>query len=227
MAANSKGKAREYAAANTAGMPKKHVVATTFALCEETLHTQLGSLWWRCSMSETRKKGEPIASKLVKTILAAIEEQPLKTYDEWPPIEEFMHDFSASSHTIPHVTGKDKNVPWDDKPFQLLFAAESEMENGRARIRSHAINRDLVKLCLVECPVKAVVYRGYDTQTRYAESRKLIVEEIVRTIIRCPSPGTRNEGWLLVGLDGKWPGKTKPYFHTLIVGETDATERGW
>jgi hypothetical protein len=227
VAANGKGKAQQYAADGTAGMPKKHVVAATFALCEETLNTQLGTLWWRCSMSESKKKGEPVATKVVKTILAAIEELPSARYDEWPPIEEFMHDFSASSHSIPQITGKDNEYTWDNKPFQLVFTAESEMKSGGLDVRAHAITRDLIKLCLVECPIKAVVYRGYDDKWENANKRTKLNNAIVETIMRCPSPGNRNEGWLLVGLSGKWPNATTPYFYTLRVGEAEAKFQGW
>jgi hypothetical protein len=103
VAMNGKGKAKEYAADHTAGMPKKHVIATIFALCEEDLCRVLGPLWWRCSMSEAKKKGTPTITKLVKTVLAAVENKAEESYDEWPPIEEFMHDFSASSHSIPQA----------------------------------------------------------------------------------------------------------------------------
>lgn len=227
VAAKGDGKAKEYAAAHNAGMPKKHVIAATFALCEETLHAQLGPLWWRCSMSEGKKKGRPEATKMVKTILAAIEGEPLYRYDEWPPIEEFMHDFSASSHSIPQITGKDDDYTWDNEPFRLRFAAESEMQNGGPEVRAFAITRDLVKLCLVECPIKALVYRDYDDSSRNRAKRSKLIDAIVAVIKRCPAPGTRNEGWLLVGLVGTWPDTTLPVFHTLRVGDAEAHSQEW
>jgi hypothetical protein len=178
-------------------------------------------------MSETKKKGEPAATKMVKTILAAVEGQFLESYDEWPGIQEFMHDFSASSHSIPQITGKANANMWDNEPFRLLFAAESEMQKGAPEARAHAITRDLVKLCLVECPIKAVVYRGYEDKGKNAKKRTNVIDAIVETVKRCPSPGTRNEGWLLVGLVGKWPKKTKPYYHTLRVDDTEAQQQSW
>lgn len=94
---------------------------------------------------------------MVKQILAALDGEALASCDEWPPIEEFMHDFPASSHSIPEITGKAPGYTWDNRPFRLIFAAESEMKNGGPEARAHAITRDLVKLCLVECPIKAVI----------------------------------------------------------------------
>ncbi len=223
VATNGKGKAKEYAAEQTSKMPKKHVIATTLALCEEELSKLLGTLYWRCSMSEHRETGKPVI-KRVKTILAAVDEKPLESYDEWPPIEEFMHDFSASTHTIPRVTGKEKGYRCKSgNGFRLLFAAESEMNNGGLEARSHAITRDLVKLCLVECPIKVVIYRRYCD----VDKGDSIVKSIVRTIRRCPSPGKRNEGWLLIGLTGTWPGKVKLHFHTIKVGATKAVPHDW
>jgi hypothetical protein len=229
LAQNGAGLARQYAADGTAKMPKKHAIASTFALCEETLHTTLGELWWRCSMSESNPPGGVPAIRMVKTILAALEEEPLESYDEWPPIEEFMHDFSASSHTIPQISGKQAGYVWDEQPFRLMFAAESEMEDGNPQIRAHAITRDMVKLCLVECPIKAVVYRGYDTRAVNAGKREAIIDRIVRTINQCPPPGGNNRAWLLIGLIGRWPDRTEPYFHTLVVedGNEDAELRDW
>jgi hypothetical protein len=223
------GMVKQYAARETGGMPLKHVIAATFALSEDELGRVLGPLWWRCSMSEGKRKGEPTVTKMVKAILAAVEEEAEQTYDAWPPIEEFMHDFSASSHSIPQLAGYAEGFTWQKgDEFRLLFATESEMAKGKPGKRSQAINRDLVKLCLVECPVKAVVYRGYEkTPPKNATGRGSLIDGIVETISRCPSPGKRNEAWLFIGLTGKWPKTTKPYFHTLKVGDVLAQPWDW
>jgi hypothetical protein len=72
-----------------------------------------------------------------------------------------------------------------------------------------------------------VVYRGYENKGKSAKKRTDVIDAIVETVKRCPSPGTRNEGWLLVGLVGKWPKTTRLYYHTLRVGDAAAQPRGW
>lgn len=132
-----------------------------------------------------------------------------------------MHDFSASTHSIPQLIDKEVGFKKGDE-FRLLFAAESEMQKGSPKARGYAVTRDLIKLCLVECPIKAVVYRGYGSGGRDSGKQDMLIDAIVKTIARCPSPGKGNEGWLLIGLVGKWPDATEPYFHTLMVGDKNA-----
>ena len=224
VAMNGQDVEKEFAAErwSRSSMPKKHVIAAAFAtLCEEDRDGDklLGpQYFWRCSMSAKRKMG---LSK-VKTILHAVGVRRPRSYDEWPPIQEFVHDFSASSHSIPQVTGEEECGWGLQDEFQLVFAAESEMYKAGPKKRSAFITRDLVKLCLVECPVKVVVYCGYGE--RDGEKKGIVVDRITQTIKRCPSPGKRNCGWLLIGLVGRWPHETQPYFHALKAGDDEAVE---
>jgi hypothetical protein len=108
-----------------------------------------------------------------------------------------------------------------------MFAAESEMENGNPQVRANAITRDMLKLCLVECPIKVVVYRGYDTRPVNSGKREAIIDRIVETVRRCRAPGNGSRGWLFIGLIGRWPDKTESYFHTMTNGADVAEQRNW
>ncbi|HEX4142427.1 MAG TPA: hypothetical protein VHY91_02665 [Pirellulales bacterium] len=161
VAVQGHGEAKEFSSEATNGMPKKHVIATAFALCEDIFGKLFGNHRWRCSMSEGTNYDKTI-TKRVKTILSAVDSNAAKTYDEWPPIEEFMHDFSASTHSIPQLTGKDEDYDWkSDTVFKLLFAAESEMVARGPQARRNAVTRDLVKLCLARISHRAAGWRAF------------------------------------------------------------------
>lgn len=208
------------------GCPKKHAICSAFACCDQVIKDEFKTeVKWRCSVG--KKKGVPLSK--IQRILMKIHDTARCGEDEWCPIKEFMFDFSFSNSSLPQLIGKNEGFP-ADSVFELLLAAESEVQGGSPEDRIHLVTRDLVKLCLVNSRVRVLVYKGYENTNADKDNRETMRKAIERTIQRCYGKGKGKipGEWLFLGLLGKWPADQTAYQHILTPSMESLTEmEGW
>jgi hypothetical protein len=69
--------------------------------------------------------GRRRGGKVIRIITEARPEMKQKM-DAWPPIKEFMHDFSASHFALTELIGKKPGYEWPiGETFKFLLVAES------------------------------------------------------------------------------------------------------